>query len=187
MELVEPIEKINYYLERDFGKWLDGRPNWRVVFANDQFEQRIMTHTDEGLELMYPEVRTVRKYQHIERDRYVLERLVPVVGETDLVTQTSYEPAWTFADRFGNYLPPRFDACKYIIEGIYAQIDQAGTHVKYKDPNATKEERLKMILDMEEKLFGNETPVGDALAHKFGVTDFHEKVNFSSEERKEAQ
>jgi hypothetical protein len=149
------------------------------VLAGEQVEQRLMTHTDNGIELISPEVRQVRKYQHIKRDRYVLERLVPVVGETDLVTKVSYEPAYTFEDRFGNYLPPRYDACKFVIEAIYSQIDKKGTHAKYKDENASKEARLKMIKSMEEELFGNETPVGDALAHKSGVTDFHEKTDLS--------
>ena len=180
MELAEPLERINYWLEREFGRIFDDSPQWRVVLAGDCFEQRWMTHTDEGIELLNPEVRQVKKYQHIKPNRYVLERLVPVVGETDLVTQTSYEPAYTFEDRYGNYLPPRFDACKLIIENIYEGLNAKG-FAKYKDPDTSPEMRSQMLQDMEEKLFGNETPVGDALTHGYGVTDFNEKVNFSEE------
>jgi len=169
MELVEKVKDINSWLKRDFGQTYDGRPSWRVVWANDQLEKRKVEYTDEGFELIYPEVREVRKYKHI-KDRFVLERLVPVVGETDLITKDSYEPAWTFQDRFEQYLPPRFDACKYVIEAIYSQMDKAGTHTKYKDPNESPEQRLQKIIDMEHKLFGNETPVGDALCHGYGVT-----------------
>lgn len=176
MELAEPLERINYQLQRDFGREVDNSPIWRVVWANDLLEKRIMNHTDEGIDLIHPEVREVRKYKHIH-DRYVLERLVPVMGETDIITPVSYEPAWTFQDRHGEYLPPRFDACKFIIETIYSQIDKAGTHKKYNDPNATEETRLKMIMDMETTLFGNETPVGDALAHGYGIVVPGEKTD----------
>lgn len=183
MELAEPIDRINLYLQREFGVEPDGSPRWRVVLAGEQLEKRKMTHTDEGFELLWPEVREVRKYQHIDREKYVLERQVPVVGETDLITKTSFEPAWTFEDRFGNWLPPRFDACKVVIEAIFSQIENAGLHKEYKDPDATPEARQKKLDDMEYKLFGNETPVGDALAHKYGVTDFHQKVDFSEEKK----
>src|SRR5574338_654805 len=176
MILAEPLSNINYQLERDFGKQFDDRPTWRVVWSEDQFENRLMDVTDEGIQLLVPEVRHVKKYQHI-KERFVLERLVPVVGETDLVTKTSYEPAWQFEDRYGNYLPPRYDACKFIIEAIYSQMDRKSAFAKYKDEKATKEAREQMILDMEEKLFGNETPVTDALAYGYGVAGFNEKVN----------
>lgn len=168
MELAEPIDRINQQLQREFGVEPDGSPRWRVIFSEDMTEKRWMTHTDEGWELLFPEVREVRKYQHIT-ERYVLERQIPVLGETDVTTKTSYEPAWTFEDRFGNYLPPRFDACKFIVEAIFDQVKNAGNHRRYKDEKATKEARTKEIMDMELKLFGNETPVGDALAHKYGI------------------
>jgi len=61
------------------------------------------------------------------------------------------------------------------------QQDKAGLYKKYDDPEATDEARLQKIQHMEEILFGDETPTGDALAHKFGVTDFHQKVDFSKE------
>lgn len=173
MLLVEPVDKINYYLERDFGRKYDDRPEWRVVWSEDQYENRLIDVTDDGIQLINPEVRYIKKYQHIT-ERFVLERLVPVVGETDLVTNLSYEPAWSFEDRFGNYLPPRYDACKFIIETILGQMDKANTHTQYKDDKASEEARQAMILDMEEKLFGNETPATDALAYGYGVAGFHQ-------------
>lgn len=168
-DLAEPISRINYYLERDFGRELDGLPRWRVVWSEDQIEKRIVDTTDEGFQLLTPIVKEVKKYQYI-KERYILERLVPVVGQTDVAAQWSYEPAWAFQDRHRNYLPPRFDACKFVIESIYAQADKKGTHVKYKDETATIEHREKLIREMQDRLFGNETPVGDALAHGYGVS-----------------
>lgn len=178
MELAESIEHINNQLIRDFGKWYDGSPNWRVVLAGEQLEKRLMEFTDEGFELINPEVREVKKYQHIPPNYYVLERQVPIEGQTDVIGKTSYEPAWTFEDRRGEYLPPRFDACKFIIESIYSQIDKAGNHTKYKDKNVSAEERAEELAKMEQILFGNETPVGDALAHGFGVVVPGSKVAY---------
>lgn len=184
--MVDPLalKEINRQLKDKYGYGPDGiNPTWRVVLAGEMFEKRWMTHTDEGWELIHPEVREVRKYQHIDRDKYVLERQVPVVGETDITTSVSYEPTWTFEDRFGEYLPPRWDACIVIIDTIYHQQDKAGFYKKYDDPDATLEVRLQKVLDMEELLFGNETPVGDALAHKFGITvpsSYEKDANASS-------
>jgi len=171
MELREPIDKINYWLVKEFGREFNGQPRWRVVFSDDEFEKRWTQNTDEGFELLFPEVRLLPKYRQHIRQRYILERLVPIIGETDLTEPISYEPAWVFQDRHGNYLPPWFDGCKFVIESIYSAIDKAGNHVKYKDPHATEEERLERIAKMERELFGNETDVGDHLAYGTGVVN----------------
>lgn len=170
MELREPIEEINENLVRMFGRHSDDRPNFRVVWSEDQFEQRWTDRTDEGFELIHPEVRLLPKYRQYIRARFILERLIPVVGETDLVEKTSYEPAWVFQDRFQNYLPPYFEGCKFVIESIFSKIDSAGSHVKYKDKNVSPEERALAIQKVQDDLFGNETNVGDHLAYGTGVT-----------------
>lgn len=181
MELVEPIERINYLLERDFRK-IENRPEYRLVWANDQLEKRWVTHTDEGFELIHPEVREVKKYQNDSVDRFVLERLTPITGETDLVDRLSYEPVWTFQDRHGNYLPPRFDACKIIIEQIEENINSAGKpKPKIIDESMTEEGKLKELQRVEEILFGNESPVSDALAYRSGVAGF----NYLGDDKKE--
>lgn len=178
-ELAEKIDYINKRLEQDFGRFEDGRPNWRVVFADDQIEKRWVQYNEFGVELLNPVVRERPKYRQWAAGFYLLERLVPVVGETDIVTKTSYEPAWTFVDKNGNYLPPRFDACKFIIESIYAQTDKANTHKKYKDPELDEGYKMKQIQDMHDILFGNETGTGDALAYKEGVAGFHETTEIA--------
>lgn len=182
MELHESIEHINNQLIAEFGRELiaSDLPRFRVVFANDQFEKRIMTHTDEGFELIHPEVRLVPKYLYA-RNKYILERLIPIVGETDLTAKVSYEPAWTFEDTNGNYLPPRFDVCKFVVEALYSQINSAGCFTKYKDPTVEPEFRKQELEKMEKFLFGNETPTGDALAYGYGVTNPADKQHFEKE------
>jgi hypothetical protein len=67
-----------------------------------------------------------------------------------------------------------------VIETVHRQINQAGAYNKYKDETRTPEARLKDQKEMEFYLFGNETPVGDALAHGFGVAGFHENTDVTS-------
>jgi len=169
MELREPIEDINKKLLSEFGRELDGRPRFRVVFSDDIYEKRMTDRTADGFSLLIPEVRVLPKYKQWIKAKYILERLVPVVGETDLVEKTSYEPAWVFQDKNGNYLPPFFDGCKLVIDSLMEKMGHVG-HVKYKDKNVSKEERLAEIKRVEDQLFGNETDVGDALAYGTGVT-----------------
>jgi hypothetical protein len=169
MELRETIESINQKLLEDYGTEFGNSPRFRVVFSEDQYEKRWTTHTDEGFELLQSEVRLLPKYKQYIREKYILERLIPVIGETDLVTKVSYEPAWVFQDRHGNYLPPFFEGCKHVVESIYSVINKAGTFAKYKDKNITPEEKEIELQKVMDGLFGNETEVGDHLAHGTGV------------------
>lgn len=169
MELREEIEDINKRLLDEFGTEFGNAPRFRVVFSDDQYEKRWTDRTDEGFELLQPEVRLLPKYKQYIREKYVLERLIPVVGETDLVTKVSYEPAWVFQDNNGNYLPPRFDACKHIIEAMFQAIGRAGTFTKYKDPDIDPEHRKAELKKVEEQLFGNETDLTDNLHYGSGI------------------
>lgn len=170
MELREPIEDINKKLIDEFGRFSDGRPNFRVVFSDDQYEKRLTGYTDEGLELINPEVRLLPKYKQYIHSKYLLERLVPVIGKTDLVEKTSYECCWVFQDKNNNYLPPFFEGCKFVIESLMTAMGKAGTHAKYKDKNISPEEREANLKKVQDELFGNETDTSDALAHGYGVS-----------------
>ena len=169
MELRETIEDINKRLQDDFGRELDGRPRFRVVFSEDQYEKRFIQYTDEGFPLLEPEVRELPKYKQFIQQKYILERLVPIIGETDLVDKMSYEPAWVFQDKNQNYLPPFYDGCKLVIDSMYAKMGHRDGFAKYKETGLSHEERLAHIEKVERELFGNETPVGDALAYGSGV------------------
>lgn len=184
MELIESIERINEQLIREFGRAFNGWTNFRVVFSDDQFEKRWTDKTDEGLQLIHPEVRELPKYRQYIQGLYILERFIPIVGESDLTENVSYEPAWVFRDKDGNYLPPRYDMCKFIIEVLFSQMKPGSGHAKYKDPHASKEEREKLILEMEHQLFGDETSISDALTYRTGVAGFNEKSKTSLEGEK---
>ena len=173
MELTEPIESINKQLVNMFGiDTITGRPIFRVVWSEDQFEKRLTQYTDSGLQLLHPEVRELPKYRQWIKEKYVLERLVlvPDVNLSELPSERmSYEPLWVFEDRHGNYLPPRFDAAKVVVDTVYAALGKESL-AKYKDEENTLEGREKNIKNIEEELFGNESNVSDALAHNQAVT-----------------
>jgi hypothetical protein len=169
VELRETIERINKKLIDDFGSELDGRARFRVVFSDDQFEKRWIQFTDEGFPLLEPEVRLLPKYRQFIHQKYILERLVPVVGETDLVEKMSYEPCWVFQTKNQEYLPPFYDGCKLVIDSMYVKMGRKDGFAKYKDPNVSEEARLEHIKKVEAELFGNETEIGDALAYGSGV------------------
>ncbi len=171
-EIAEPIERINKQLADTFGIDTEStRPMWRVVWSADQFEWRKGVYDDitpAGIYLRtVEEVRYVPKYRQWIQDKYILERLVavPEMNREELpASKTSYEPMWTFEDKDGNYLPPRFDACQFIINTVLAA--QYGTNnlKKYVDPEGTTEgfyEHQKKNLDnMVEYLFGEQSGLG---------------------------
>lgn len=193
MELTETIESINSLLVDHFGKdTVTGLAMWRVVWSEDQYEHRLGTYDDftpAGIYLRtVTEVRHVPKYKQWIKEKYVLENLVeiPIVNQQELPdSKISYEPIWVFQTGSGVYLPPKFEACKLIVDSIYATKGHKNL-VKYKDPEAglSKADQFEFQRDkidkLQEELFGNETLVGDGLAHKMAIVvprNFNKRVN----------
>jgi len=152
-------------------------PNYRVVWSEDQFEFRSTNYTDEGLELLHFETRKLPKYRQWIMEKWVLERLseVPAINQGELNLALSYEPLWVFEDKSGFPLDPKWIVCKFVVDQVHKNIEEAGSYTKYKDPYAglnskdlleKKDEELKEI---EKELFGDETAIGDALAYDYGV------------------
>lgn len=169
MELRESIESINEKLLSEYGTEFGSSPRFRLVWSEDQYEKRMTNFTDEGFELIHPEVRLLPKYRQWIRARYVLERLIPIVGETDLVTKIGYEPAWVFQAKDGRYLPPFYDGCVLVIESMFDAIGKADTFAKYRDKNISVEEREIELKRVEDLLFGNETDLTDNLHYGSGI------------------
>lgn len=170
MELTEPVENINKQLVNLFGiDTITSLPIWRIVFSEDQFEKRKMTHTDEGLQLLYPQVREVPKYRQWIHRKYVLERLtiIPEINMDELpVNILSYEPLYVFEDKKGNPLPPKIEAAKYIIDTIYAAMGKSNL-TKYVDPDNNSDEARQNAIErvdkLEEEIFGQRSEERDAL------------------------
>jgi hypothetical protein len=178
MELTEKIETINMSLRDLYGiDTVTGQEMWRVVFSEEQFEHRYGTYDDYTKSGIYlrtvTETRFVPKYRQWIQNKYVLERLVyvPEVSQGDLpAAKLSYEPIYVFETNSKRYLPPRLDACKFVIDSVLAAQGKSSL-AKYKDPisGLSQDDYMEMkaqeIQCLEEELFGNETEVGDALAH----------------------
>lgn len=166
---MQTITDVNKQLIDLFGIETDsGNAIWRVVWSDDQFEHRLGEYTDitpSGVFLRtVKEVRYVPKYRQWIQHKYILERLV-IVPEQNLIdlpaTKKSYEVIWVFEDKDGNPLPPRIDACKFIIDTIYAAQYGTGNLKKYNDPEGTREgeieTRRKRVDGYIEELFGDQS------------------------------
>jgi hypothetical protein len=188
---MQTVDDINKQLIDLFGIDTESsNPIWRVVYSDDQYEHRHGTYDDytpNGLFIRsVTEVRYVPKYKQWIQHKYILERfvIVPDVNVPELpMLKKSYEPIWTFEDKNGNALPPRLDACQFIINTVYAA--QYGTHnlKKYHDPEwcqeASLEEKKKRTDALVEELFGEQsslegtTVTGESII----VPRNYEKVN----------
>lgn len=170
---MESLETLNQRLVDHYGIDSDtGRAMFRIVWANDETEKRLMATLDTGIHLLYPEVREVKKYPYLE-DLYVLERLVyiPYINQEELpVSKLSYEPLWAYKDGEGNPLPPIWNATKFVIDSLYAALGKKSL-AKYVDSekNTTPEGREQRIIELEGELFGNETETCDALRYHEGI------------------
>lgn len=170
---MEPIEILNERLLTHYGK-IEHLVQWRIVYSDDQFEKRFTDYTPEGCQLLYPTVREMPKYRQWITNKYVLERVMPV-GDIDaqqLLGKYSYEPVWVFEDAKGVALPPKWEAIQLIISSVY-QASARAVGRRYTDPDSDLEAALEIkrarIERIQEELFGNETEVGDALAHKQAI------------------
>lgn len=166
----ETVETINTRLGDRYGIAWNGMPILRVVWSNDQLEKRRTKFSDAGIELPYVEVREVPKYGYIP-DKYILEQLVAVdPGTTDLIEKISYEPLWTFADKAGFPLPPKWEVCVFVMDLVEGAKGKSNM-VKYVEPDINSEEgQRENMKKIHEGLFGDETKVSDALGLGTGVT-----------------
>lgn len=163
--IMEKIETINQFLRDTFGiDTDDSEPIFRVVWSDDQLENRLTNYTDSGVELISPEVRLLPKYSYIQH-AYVLERrvLVPADNLKELAgKKKSYEPLWVFIGGNGEPVPPTINGCKFVIDTLYAALGKKSL-AKYKDPEAglTSEQlyevKKKRIDEIENELYGNES------------------------------
>ena len=170
---MESIETLNERLAEHFGRELTSdRHIFRIVWANDQTEKRMVDITPEGFKLLYPIVMEVKKYPYL-KDLYVLERLVviPDVNQEELPTsKVSYEPLWAYCNDKREPVPPIWNATKFVIDTLYAALGKQSM-AKYVDDekNTTPEGREQRIQELQDELFGNETETSDALRYKQGI------------------
>lgn len=174
------LDRINKQLRDEFGIDITGRERYRVVWANDQFENRLTAVTEHGVQLLHPEIRYMPKYLPWLKDLYLVERLTEVPNQNSkemLGLKLSYEPFFPFADKDGNPLPPNFEAARFVINNA---LEKVGKPIKPEwakdDPNAPitsqqelNEHRKKEIDDLEMKIFGNQSGLKQAIVGGSGI------------------
>jgi hypothetical protein len=174
LELAEPVEQINSQLRDEYGYHSVTKPYFRVVWSEDELEKRLGTFNDivNGIFIReVTEVRKVPKYKQWIQAKYLLEKLtvVPIFNQKELLEETfSYEPLWVFENKKGEYLPPRFIVCKFVIEQHLGRLGKS-QFARYTEKNESKEEYEMRLKEIEELLFGNETSITDALARDEAV------------------
>lgn len=165
---LERLEDLNKRLADLFGLLEDGRPNWRLVWSTDEFENRLSYYSKEGFELTSPIIEYQKKYP-LQLDRFILEHLTPVdkISLAELTTKTSYEPLWTFEDENNNPLPPVWDVIELLIRQVQINMLAAGKRPIEKAPYGfgnTAEECSFRAGKLAKELYGNDTKIGDSLA-----------------------
>jgi len=187
------VDTINKSLRDLFGSDIvTGQSIFRVIWSEDEIELRYGTFDDISPAGVYlrtvTETRTVPKYRQWIHAKHILERLVlvPEFNQQELGgAKISYEPLWVFEDRNGNYLPPRLDACKLVIDTVLATQNVAKAMItgdesvdrptkRYSDPEGTQEASLALkeqrIDKLVEELFGDESGLsGATLAGGSGI------------------
>lgn len=144
---MENVKIINRALETSYGRALDGKPKFRVVFSNDLFEVRrgqFERYTEGGIYLgSFEGVQKAPKYTYI-RDKYILEvytKAFPEIFGRSILHSSGtiesgdfYEPLRVFKDKDNNYLPPNETVCRIICNGFLELVNRpAGQRLTEKD------------------------------------------------------
>lgn len=163
----EEVERFNNRLKDLFGiDTVTSQAMWRIVWSDDQLEMQLTECNDKGIYFAQPVMREVRKYNWIHA-RYILEHLaiVPDTSLPELSTKIAYGNIWTFEDAKGEYLPPRIDACQFVINTVVSAMqrhrDGLSPIKKYIDEeysqDASLEAKEKRIAEYTEYLFGDQS------------------------------
>lgn len=154
---METISNLNQRLKEHFGiDTASNDPIFRVVWAPDQLEKRLVDTLDSGVMLLTPVVREVKKYNYLP-NAYVLERLVavPDFQVTELAgAKMSYEPLWVFTSSYGTPLPPAWEPIKLVIDTLYAAMGKKSLR-RYTDSELTEEAKEERLTKLQEELFGD--------------------------------
>ena len=164
---MESITTLNQRLIDHFGlDTVSSKPMFRVVWADDQTEKRLMDTSESGAQLLRPAVREVKKYGYLS-EVHVLEQfvVVPDFQQEELAdAKVSYEPLYAFPQG----ITPSWEALKFIVDTVHAAMGKKSLR-SYVDPDASEGAKEERIAGIHQELFGNETETTDALRYKEGI------------------
>lgn len=101
------VDEINQRLVDRYGKLLDGRPHFRIVFSDDEYEIRVGDiNVFYGKIFLYTKTgaQQVKKYSYLP-ERFILEMWQNSVPCKEMPNPNGYEPIYVFEDSKGNALP----------------------------------------------------------------------------------
>lgn len=146
------VKELNKWLET-FGKHIDGRPIYRLIFSTQateirrgEFEDVAMVPREDGTVaeiFLGASERTAKDLKYpADPDRWVLEKLIfcPENPELPETPGYFYEPLHIFKDKDGNYLPPERFALEYL---MFAQQQPRGGLKKWLERYAEQEQKQR--------------------------------------------
>jgi hypothetical protein len=153
---METLEIVNQRLDDYYGKGFNGLPKYRVVWSTTEIERRAVWFTPSGIQLDRPISMDVSKYPQ-DKDRWILEQVLPNIGNPELHGTYSYEPLWVFSDKNNDYIDYDWEILEKV---IYFHIHRQAP----KTPQMLEHEE-------EEKKLKEQDEVLDLLKHDEAMPD----------------
>ena len=150
------LKEINRKLRDLYGSIVEGKQTFRIVWSDDQYEDRFGEYEDYYGHIFlrsFKGVRRVKKYQE-DPPSYVLERLLPNSVPNEILDSfVTYEPLYFFKDDQGEQLPLAWRAIELMMWVILYGPKKAVERVAL----GTKERDKKEYIHAME-MFENESP-----------------------------
>jgi hypothetical protein len=115
---MDNVSIINKKLVALYGKSIDGKPNFRLVWSEGLTEKRVgPVYSSGGILISEKELQECKKYSYI-KERWILENYnTSYRANPEVAVSDGYEAIFVF-DRKGKYLKPNLLACQYIVDAI---------------------------------------------------------------------
>lgn len=167
------VRSINKKLAELYGKNLDGRPFYRIVWSENTTEKRIGTFYDfNGIIFTrtFKGMREVRKYEDPGfRERFILEKLIPMLENQEVwdsaFGQGSYEPIWVFRGPNNTFRRPTLKAVEFLLGMIQGEKRK----LTEKDIDDMEEQLLEKETEENFNMLNDVSTMAHALAHKEGI------------------
>lgn len=145
------VQIINKTLAQTYGKYIDGRPKWRVIWSDDEIEKRLVEkETFSGTIYigMAAEMEVTKKYSYI-RERWILEKLIfspiPQIVDSE---RGHYEPYWVFQDKHGNYLKPLWRIVEILVNfAITKKVERKNVVISMNDEKREQDLEIRKFMD----------------------------------------
>jgi len=138
---LENVRTINKKLVDLYGKSIDGKPNFRLVWSEGLTEKRVgPVFSPGGVLISEKELQECKKYGYI-KERWILENYNTAYrANPEVAVSDGYEPLFIFQKR-GEYLKPYLWACEHVINAL--RNPERVHHTEKMDYNEEKMKKLR--------------------------------------------